>query len=80
MQNVSTLQDYVALLLGGIVQGSDVLQVHMGGSGDVVSENETAGASEKKTVVTDVPEGSGLRLDSEKVLEVEVQNVNMTLQ
>ena len=48
----------------------------------VVLENETAGASEKRqeTVVTDVPEGSGIKPDLEKVLEVEVQIVERTLQ
>jgi len=48
----------------------------------VASENEMADASEKRpeTVVTDVPEGSGLRLDSEKIPEVEVQNVERTQQ
>ena len=47
----------------------------------VALENEMVGTLEKmpETVVTDAPEGSRLRPDSEKVLEVEVQNVDMTL-
>jgi len=60
----------------------DVLWVDLSGFEGVVSEIEMVDASEKKleTVVTDVPEGSGLRPDSEKVLEVKAQNVERTLQ
>jgi len=56
--------------------------VDLSGIEGVASENETASVLEKRleTVVTDVPEGSGQRADSEKVLEVEVQMVERTLQ
>jgi len=67
---------------GSIVWGSDALQLDLSGIDEVALENEMVGASEKRleTVVTDVLEGSGLRLDSEKVTEMQVQNVEMTLQ
>ena len=59
-----------------------MLWVDLSGFEGVASENETAGVSEQRpeTVVTDVPEGSGLRPYLEKVPQLEVQNVERTLQ
>jgi len=76
--NLSTSQDYVVRILGGIVQGSDVLQVDLGGIEGFALENEMEGVLEKipETVVTDAPEGSGLRPYLEKVLEVEAVTIH----
>ena len=68
------MQNYIAWFLGGIVWGSDGLWVDLGGSEGVVSEKKT------ETVVMDASEGDWQRLDLEKVPEVGVQNVEMTLQ
>ena len=59
-----------------------MLWLDLGGNEGVALENEMVGALEKwlETGVTDVLEGSGHKADLEKVLEVEVQNVEMTLQ
>jgi len=48
----------------------------------VASDNKMVDALEKRPEagVVSVPEGSGLRLDSEQVPEMETQNVERTLQ
>jgi len=74
MWNIASSQNYVVWLLGGIIWGSDALQVDLSGIEWVVLESGTAGVLKQRLegVMTDAPEGIGLRPDSEKVQEVEV--------
>ena len=58
------------------------MQVDLGGVESVVVDNKVVDVMERKPEagVTDVLEGGGLRLDLEKVPEMEIQNVEKTLQ
>ena len=95
LQSISASQDYISQILGGVMKGTDELLVDLGGGGGKVRfapEKVSEGASEKRLEAEGVPEerleaevrggpeGSGQEKGPEGGLEVESQNIEMTLQ
>jgi len=95
LRRISALQDYISQILGGVMKGTDELRVDLGGGGGKVRlapEKGSEGALEKRLEAEGVPEerleaevrgrpeGSGQEKGLEGGLEVEGQNIEMTLQ
>src|SRR5882672_1995486 len=93
--SISASQDCISQILGGVMKGTDELQVDLGGGGGKVRlapEKVSEGASEKRLEAEGVPEerleaevrggpeGSGQEKGPEGGSEVEGQNIEMTLQ